>query len=478
MANNSDGAPKGALERILRYGDSQSQGDSDAGSRSQANDVRGAAGASPAQIETRKSADPLLAVKARVHERLLKEIDLVRASTAEPDLLKANVRRLAEQMVDEETGSVLGQSELDSLAEDVVDDVLGLGPIEPLLKDPTVTEIMVNGASSIFFERSGRLYQSERAFRSDTQVMQVAERILAPLGRRIDEQSAMADARLQDGSRVNIVIPPLSVNGPVITIRKFAREALTVEKLIELGALSPGLAMILRACVAAKLNMVISGGTGSGKTTLLNVLSGFIGSNERIITIEDPAELQLRQKHVVRLETRPPNVTGTGEVRQRELVRNALRMRPDRIVVGEVRGGEAFDMLQAMNTGHEGSLATVHANTPRDALARIQNMVLTAGLDLPERAIKEQIVSAIDVIVQLSRFTDGSRRVTHLTEVTGMEGTTVTAQDIFTFERKGVASDGTVLGDLEPTGLVPNFLDRLEQSGFAVDPQIFQRITE
>jgi len=377
-------------------------------------------------------------------------------------------------MVDRETGNVLDSAQLEELAGEVVDDVLGLGPIEPLLRDCTVTEIMVNGPEAIYFERGGRLLRSKRAFRDADHVMQVVERILAPLGRRVDEQSPMADSRLPDGSRVNIIVPPLAVDGPSITVRKFAREPLTARKLVELGTFTPAVADVLRACVQAKLNVVVSGGTGTGKTTVLNVLSSFIGSDERLITIEDPAELQLLQEHVVRLETRPPTMLGEGEVRQRELVRNALRMRPDRIIIGEVRGAEAFDMLQAMNTGHEGSLTTVHANTPRDALARIENMVLMAGLEIPERTIREQIVSAVDLIVQLSRFSDGSRRVTHITEVTGMEGRTPSMQDLFIFRRRAAAPGEGAAGALEPTGLVPAFIERFERAGIRLPVAMFQ----
>ena len=471
MARDHEIPTGSALQRLLRY--AEPSADEKIAERPAQNTGKQDGPAKSVDVGHGSSADPLVAVKARVHKRLLAEIDPTQASTDDPSIVRAGIRRLAGQMLDQETGLILEGSQLDVLADEVVDDVLGLGPIEPLLSDPTVTEVMVNGPNKIYFERAGKLYRSDRAFRNQAHVRQVAERILAPLGRRIDEQSAMADARLADGSRVNIVIPPLSVDGPVITIRKFSRDVITAERLIELGALTPQIERFLRGCVAAKLNTVISGGTGSGKTTFLNVLSTFIGDDERIITIEDPAELQLAQNNVIRLETRPPNVLGKSEVRQRELVRNALRMRPDRIVVGGVRGGEAFDMLQAMNTGHEGSLTTVHANTPRDALARIQNMVLMAGLDLPERAIKEQAVSAIDLIVQLSRFSDGSRRLTHVTEITGMEGDIVTAQDIFLFDRRGVDSDGRVLGSIRPTGLVPNFLDRLERAGFPMEPEIF-----
>jgi pilus assembly protein CpaF len=325
----------------------------------------------------------------------------------------------------------------------------------------------------VYFERGGQLYLSDRVFRDDGHVMRIIERIVAPLNRRIDEASPMVDARLPDGSRVNAIIPPLAVDGPSITIRKFSRDPFSVDDLVSFGTMIPELAEFLKACIEVRLNVVVSGGTGSGKTTLLNVLSSFIPAKERVVTIEDPCELQLRQKHVVRLETRPANIEGRGQVVQRELVRNALRMRPDRIIVGEVRAGEAFDMLQAMNTGHDGSLTTAHANSPRDALARIENMVLMAGLDLPVRAIREQLASALHLIVHISRMSDGVRRITHVTEVVGMEGQTVTLQDLFLFRQSAVDRNGYVIGTMVSTGLRPKFAERFERAGIFLPPDIF-----
>ena len=433
-------------------------------------------------LETLKSGDSTggslevaMRIKARIHGRVISEIDIGQASDADDGRVRSMVNQLAVELLKEEKALILSEAQIAELSAEVVDDVLGLGPLEPLLQDPTVTEVMVNTHRQIYYERDGKLSMSDRTFRDESQVMQVADRIPSALGRRIDEQSPMADARLADGSRVNIIIPPLAVDGPIITIRKFSRDPLTIEKLVDFGSITSEIAEFLNACVSARLNVLVSGGTGSGKTTMLNALSSYVSVAERIVTIEDPAEMQLQQPHVVRLETRPPSVTGKGAITQRELVKNALRMRPDRIIVGEVRGGEAFDMLQAMNTGHEGSMTTVHANSPRDALARVQNMVMMAGLDLPERAIKEQVVSAIDVVVQLSRLADGSRKVTHVTELAGLERETILLQDIFLLERRGLNEDGTIEGELVPTGLVPTFGKRLRQSGVALPPSLFHR---
>jgi pilus assembly protein CpaF len=356
---------------------------------------------------------------------------------------------------------------------DVEDELLGYGPIQPLLEDDQISEVMVNGSKKVYIERSGKIIRTNIAFEDDEHVLRVIERIITPLGRRIDADSPTVDARLPDGSRVNAVIPPVAIDGPSITIRKFRKEKLTVKQLIEYGSLTSQMAEILRACVLARLNIVISGGTGSGKTTLLNVLSSNIPEEERIVTIEDAAELQLMQEHVVRLETKPAGVDGRGQVTTRDLVRNALRMRPDRIVVGECRGGEALDMLQAMNTGHDGSLTTVHANSPRDALSRLETLSMMAGMELPLKVIREQIASAVDVIVQQSRLRDGSRKVTAITEVSGMEGETVTMTDIFKFEQTGVSTDGRVLGELRPTGIRPLFSPRLEVAGFKLGPELF-----
>lgn len=356
---------------------------------------------------------------------------------------------------------------------DVLDELLGYGPIQPLLDDPEISEVMVNGPDKVYVERNGKLVKTKVKFEDDNHIRRIIDKIVLPLGRRIDEDHPTVDARLPDGSRVNAVIPPVAIDGPAITIRKFAKERLTIEQLISFGTLTDKMAEFLRACVIARLNIVISGGTGSGKTTLLNVLSGFIPPDERIITIEDAAELQLYQEHVVRLEAKPPNIDGTGEVPIRQLVRNALRMRPDRIVVGEVRGGEALDMLQAMNTGHDGSMTTLHANSPRDGLSRLETMVLMAGLDFPIKVVREQITSAVDLIVQQTRLKDGSRKITHITEVSGMESNTIVMSDIFRFVQTGVSKDGYIEGELKPTGIRPLFTERLEVAGFKLGADVF-----
>ncbi len=359
------------------------------------------------------------------------------------------------------------------LYREVMNEVVGYGPIQPLLDDPTVTEIMVNGPKKVYVERKGKLTKTPITFEDDAHVMRIIERIVLPLGRRIDPDNPTVDARLPDGSRVNAVIQPVALDGPTITIRKFSKEKLTVTQLIEFGSLTKEMAEFLRACVLAKLNILISGGTGSGKTTLLNVLSGYIPEDERIVTIEDAAELQLQQEHVVRLEAKPPNLDGSGAVTIRDLVRNALRMRPDRIVVGEVRGPEALDMLQAMNTGHDGSLTTLHANSPRDAVTRLETMVLMTGMDFPIKVVRQQISSAVDLIIQQSRLKDGSRKVTSITEVAGMEGDTIVMTDIFKFEQTGISPDGKVIGELKPTGIRPLFSSRLEAAGFKLGPEVF-----
>jgi pilus assembly protein CpaF len=360
------------------------------------------------------------------------------------------------------------------LIEDVADDALGLGPLQRLLDDPTITEVMVNGHDHIYLERNGRLLRSSSSFRSEERLRRVIERIVSRVGRRIDESSPLVDARLPDGSRVNAIIPPLAVGGSSLTIRKFSADPFQTRDLIEFGTITEAIGELLFACVQARLNIVISGGTGTGKTTLLNVLSSYIPADDRVVTIEDAVELQLQQEHVVRLESRPPNIEGKGEVTIRDLVRNSLRMRPDRIVIGECRGGEALDMLQAMNTGHDGSLSTVHANSPRDAVARLETLSLMAGMDLPLRAVREQVASAIDLIIHVSRLRDGSRRVTHVTEVLGMEGDSVTLQDAFVFDyAAGVDSFGRFLGSAKPTGLRPRFTDRFEELGIAIGQGLF-----
>ncbi len=361
----------------------------------------------------------------------------------------------------------------EQLFRDVLDELLGFGPLQPLIDDPEISEIMVNGPKKVYIERQGKIIRTNITFANDEQVIRLIEKIVLPLGRRIDADSPTVDARLPDGSRVNAVIPPVAIDGPTITIRKFQKDKLTVDQLIALGSLTPGMAEFIRACVVARFNIIISGGTGSGKTTLLNVLSSFIPADERIITIEDAAELKLQQEHVVRLETKPPDSEGKGAITVRDLVRNALRMRPDRIVVGEVRGGEALDMLQAMNTGHDGSLTTLHANSPRDAISRLETMCLMAGVDLPIRVIRQQIASAIDLIIHQSRLKDGSRKVTSITEVVGMEGDTVVMNEIFRFEQTGISADGRVLGEIKPTGIRPMFTPRLEAAGFKLGPEVF-----
>ena len=360
---------------------------------------------------------------------------------------------------------------------DIVDELSGLGPIQPLLDDPDISEVMVNGAKKVFIEKNGKLMKSPVAFEDDNHVLRIIDRIILPLGRRVDADSPTVDARLLDGSRVNAVIPPVAIDGPSITIRKFKKDKLSTQQLIEYGSLTANMGEFLRACVVSRFNIVISGGTGSGKTTLLNVLSGFIPPEERIVTIEDAAELQLQQDHVMRMETKTPNTDGKGAVTIRDLVRNSLRMRPDRIVVGEVRGGEALDMLQAMNTGHDGSLTTVHSNSPRDAISRIETLVLMAGMDLPLKVVRQQISSAVDLIVQQTRLKDGTRKVTAITEVNGMEGDTVVLTDIFKFEQTGVGPDNKLLGEIKPTGIRPLFSPRLEAAGFKLGAEIFMPST-
>jgi pilus assembly protein CpaF len=366
----------------------------------------------------------------------------------------------------------LSVSERDRLVNDVQHELFGLGPLEPLLKDPTISDILVNSHDTIYIERRGKIEPTNVRFKDDEHLMRVIERIVSSVGRRIDESSPMVDARLQDGSRVNAIIPPLSIDGPVLSIRRFGSDPLKMSMLVEYKALTKDIADMLQMVVHARLNVLISGGTGAGKTTLLNALSAYIPENERIVTIEDSAELQLQQPHVVRLETRPPNIEGRGEVTQRDLVRNALRMRPDRIVIGEVRGGEAIDMLQAMNTGHDGSLTTVHANTPRDALARLETMIQMTGMRLSDRAMRQQVASALDLVVQVARMSDGSRRVTSISEITGMEGETITMQEIFQYERTGVDAQGQVLGRFRPTGIRPRFTERLKACGLQL-PRVF-----
>ncbi len=414
--------------------------------------------------------DAYLDLKARIQNKLIAGLDPTMDVTKTDE-----VRRTIEEMYNNllaEEKIPLSRAERQRLFDLIVAEILGLGPLEPFLADPTITEIMVNGAKNIYVESSGRLHRTNAIFESDEHLMRIIERIVAPLGRRIDESSPYVDARLSDGSRVNAVIPPISLIGPVLTIRKFFKIPLTVEKLIEFGSVTAEAMEFLKACVQAKLNIIISGGTGTGKTTFLNVLSSYISNDDRIITVENAAELQLRQEHVVTLESRPPNIEGRGAISIQDLVINCLRMRPDRIIVGECRGPEAFDMLQAMNTGHEGSLTTIHANNPREATGRLENMVLMAGMDLPHRAIREQIAAALDMIIQLQRMQDGSRRVVAITEVQGMEGDVITMSDIFKFERVGFEG-GKVIGVLRPTGLRPKFMTKIEAHGIHLPSNIF-----
>jgi pilus assembly protein CpaF len=411
-------------------------------------------------------------LKFTLHQRLIEELDPNKLEGLGKDKAREAVEQAARTLIAQEMPGIVGTTR-DELVAAVADEVLGLGPLEPLLRDASISEVMVNAPDTVFYEKEGRLYLSSVRFRDDQHIMRIVERIVAPLGRRVDESSPMVDARLADGSRVNVIIPPVAPKSPTITIRKFRQDKMTINDLVATGALTNELGEFFRACVQAKLNTIISGGTGSGKTTMLNALSSFIPDTERIVTIEDPTELQLQQGHVVTLEARPPSLEGKGEVTQRDLVRNSLRMRPDRIIVGEVRGPEAFDMLQAMNTGHEGSLGTVHANTPRDALARIENMVMMAGFELPVKAIREQIASAVHLVIQIARFPDGTRKVTTVSEIAGMEGQVVTMQDLFRFEQKGVDTDGRVMGELRTTGIRPRFTEKFEVSGIHLPPDLF-----
>lgn len=409
-------------------------------------------------------------LKTRVQNKLLAEID-PSMDISQTEEVKRSIQDLFEQILTEEN-IVLSRPERHRLFEQITAEILGFGPLEPLLQDDSLTEIMVNGAKNIYVERKGKLQRVPVTFESDEHVMRIIDRIVAPLGRRIDESSPYVDARLPDGSRVNAVVPPISLVGPTLTIRKFSKDPITMEQLIQFGSITPEALQFMKACVEARLNIVISGGTGSGKTTLLNVMSAFIPGDERILTIENAAEVQLRQEHVVTLESRPPNIEGRGEVTIQQLVVNALRMRPDRIIVGEIRDEAALDMLQAMNTGHDGSMTTAHSNSPRDTLSRLETMTLMAGMELPVRAIREQISSAVDVICHQARMRDGSRKVTFITEVSGMEGDVITTTDLFAFEQTGI-ENGKVIGRLRPTGLRPKFMDKLEAAGIHLPPKIF-----
>jgi pilus assembly protein CpaF len=419
--------------------------------------------------ETLDAVDQL---KGDLHRKLIERLDLDALEQIKDErVISAEIRRAVLDLLRDEP-TPLSQSQRDEIIEQIIYEVIGLGPIEPLFRDPSISDILVNGSKMIFVERRGKLTRVATSFRNDAHLTAIIDRIVSRVGRRVDESSPMVDARLPDGSRVNAIIPPLALDGPVLSIRRFGAD-LAIENLLANGAMNEGMMELLAGCVGARLNILISGGTGSGKTTLLNALTSFIQADHRIITIEDAAELRLQQAHVVRLETRPPNAEGQGEVLARDLVKNALRMRPDRIIVGEVRSAEALDMLQAMNTGHEGSLTTVHANSPRDALARLETMILMAGTNLPNRAMREQISSALDVIIQVSRLSDGTRRITSVVEVTGMEEAVIAVQEIYRFRRRGVAPDGTVLGDFEPTGIRPAFTERLRLAGVEFGTSIF-----
>jgi pilus assembly protein CpaF len=411
-------------------------------------------------------------MKTRIHRRLIDRIDLAKMDLMESGELKREIGTVIEGLIIGE-GIPLNQSERDRLVVEIQHETFGLGPLEPLLADDQISDILVNGPGKVYIEKAGKLQTTEVRFRDNAHLMQIIERIVSKVGRRIDEASPYVDARLPDGSRVNAIIPPLALDGPALSIRRFGREPLGMKDLLKLGTLDERMALLLEGAVQTRLNILISGGTGTGKTTLLNALSAFIPHSERVVSIEDSAELHLKQEHVVRLETRPSNIEGRGEVSQRDLLRNALRMRPDRIIIGEVRGGEALDLLQAMNTGHDGSLSTVHANTTRDALSRMETMVLMAGMDLPERAIKEQLASAVHLVIQLVRFSDGTRRVVKLSEITGMEGNTIVMHDVMVYEQKGVDRDGKVVGAFQATGVRPRFAQRFKLSGFEIPPGIF-----
>ena len=417
--------------------------------------------------------DPYYELKTNIHRRLIEEIDLTQMGEKDGAQLRLQIKDAINQLLMEEN-QLLTSTDRDRLVDDILNEAMGLGPLEQLLNDESVTEVMINGPHLVFVERKGKLTESKVRFKDDAHLLQIIDRIVSAVGRRVDETQPLCDARLKDGSRFNCVIPPLALDGPLVTIRKFAKDPFKVEDLIGFGTLTPAAAELLRGFVEARLNIVISGGTGSGKTTLLNVLSSFIPDDERIVTIEDTAELQLQQRHVARMETRPANLEGRGEITMRDLVKNSLRMRPERIVVGECRSGETLDMLQAMNTGHDGSLTTLHANTPRDAIRRMETMVMMAGYDLPARAIREQIASAVHIIIQASRLSDGSRRVMNITEVVGMEGDVVLLQDIFHFEQQGLDENKKIIGAFKPTGIRPRFLEVLKAEGVEIDEKLFE----
>lgn len=421
---------------------------------------------------SRSSASDFETLKEHIHGKLVEKLDLTRLSELEGDSLRREIRVVVEHLCDTEN-PLLNRSERERLVEEVLDEAFGFGPLELLLKEEGVADIMINGPKNVFLEKNGRIVKSEVTFRDNDHLLQILDRIVSKVGRRVDETSPMVDARLPDGSRLNAIIPPLALDGPSLTIRRFGSNPLTLEDLLKFGAFTPEMVMFMEGAMKARLNVIISGGTGSGKTTLLNTLSSFISNENRIVTIEDAAEIQLQQEHVLRLETRPPNIEGKGAVSATDLVKNALRMRPDRIIIGECRGGEALDMLQAMNTGHDGSLTTVHANTPRDAISRIETLVNMSGVSLPMSALRKQIASAVHLIIQASRLQGGPRKVTYVTEIVGMEGETIVMQDIFKFVQDGVDSNGKAIGHFQSTGVRPKCIEILESLGVKLPPSIF-----
>ncbi|MCX6544252.1 MAG: CpaF family protein [Acidobacteria bacterium] len=433
--------------------------------------------ASPAGLAGSTQHPQYQEIKARVHQDLLSRLNLERLSTTRREEAEPEVRRLILGMLDVETKNVpLSRFERETLIVDVLNELFGLGPLEALLADSTISDILVNRYNQVYVEREGRLEETPIVFKDDRHLLQIIERIVSAVGRRVDESSPMVDARLADGSRVNVIIPPLALDGPVLSIRRFRTDRLGAQDMVERVTLTDPMLEFLKAAVTCRLNIIVSGGTGAGKTTFLNVLSGFVSDKERIVTVEDAAELVLRQRHVVRLETRPPNIEGKGMVKQRQLVINALRMRPDRIIIGEVRGEEALDMLQAMNTGHDGSLTTIHANSPRDALYRLDTMVAMANLNIPDKAIRQHVASAVDIVVQMTRLSDGTRKVTAISELTGMEGDVITMQDIFLFERTGLSPEGRVVGRFRATGIRPRCADRLKSSGINFPMTMFEHV--
>ncbi len=436
--------------------------------RLESGEARGSGQRAPGGIDNRAYQK----LKQRLHAQLLDRVDLESMQRLTQEQIRSELRNLVERLL-EEDAVVINDAERKTLTRDIQNEMLGFGPLEPLLEDPTVSDILVNTHRQIYVERRGKLELTDVTFSDDAHLMKIIDKIVSRVGRRIDESSPMVDARLPDGSRVNAIIPPLAIDGPIMSIRRFSADPLRLADLVAYGSMTADMAEVLQGLGKAKVNILISGGTGSGKTTMLNVISGFIGPTERVVTVEDAAELQLQQPHVVRLETRPPNIEGKGEVTQRALVRNALRMRPDRIILGEVRGAEALDMLGAMNTGHEGSMATIHANTPRDALTRLENMISMAAANLPTKAMRQQISSAVGVVVQVSRMTDGKRKVMSIQEVTGMEGEIITMQEIFSFKQTGLGDDGTVIGHHTASGIRPRFIERLRNFGVTVTATVF-----